>query len=107
MSNITENETWIDKLVDELIDAKKDASNFQVSSYQLNALIKIIINNTELDYSGDKLRITDERAILDFIRVIAEGWYNQRLKTLLETREAERKKLEEAKAKETEGKEEA
>ena len=107
MNNDTVNETWIDKLVDELVDAKKDASNFQVSSYQLNALMKIIINNTELDYSGDKLRITDERAILDFIRVIAEGWYNQRLKTLLEIREAELKKLADAKAKESKGKKEA
>ena len=107
MNNDTVKETWIDKLVDEFVDAKKDASNFQVSSYQLNALIKIIINNTELDYSGDKLRITDERAILDFIRVIAEGWYNQRLKTLLEIREAELKKLADAKAKESKGKKEA
>lgn len=90
----TVKETWIDKLVDELVDAKNDASNYQASSNQLNILIKLILNNTDLDYSGDKLRITDERAILDFVRVCAEGWYNQRLKTLLDQKEAERKRLE-------------
>ena len=107
MNNDTVNETWIDKLVDELIDAKKDASNFQVSNNQLNILLKIILNNTDLDYSGDKLRITDERAILEYTRVIAEGYYNQRLRTLLDQKEAERKRLADAKAKESKGKKEA
>ena len=90
----TVKETWIDKLIDELVDAKTDASNFQVSNNQLNILLKIILNNTDLDYSGDKLRITDERAILEYTRVVAEGYYNQRLRTLLEQKEAERKRLE-------------
>jgi hypothetical protein len=94
MDNSTVKEAWIDKLIDEFVDAKTDASNFQVSNYQLKTLLKIILNNTDLDYSGDKLRITDERAILEYTRVIAEGYYNQRVRTLLDKKEAERKRLE-------------
>ena len=107
MSNITENETWIDKLVDELVDTKDKVTDLNVKAIRLDVLAEIILNNTRLDYDGEGLRIENESAILEYLRVIRPSFYASKLKSLKDKREAEIQRLAEIKAKEAKGKEEA
>ena len=107
MNNDTVNETWIDKLVDELVDAKNEVSRLNVSFQQLCDFTRIILNNVRLDYSGEGLRIENDTAILEYLRVIYPSYYKARLDELKIEREAELKKLADAKAKESKGKKEA
>lgn len=103
----TVNETWIDKLVDELVDAKNEIANNVVDVNQLYTLIKLILNNASLGYSGENLRIENEISIFEYLKVIAPDSYYRKLNSLKDEREAEIKKLAEAKAKESKGKKEA
>ena len=92
MSNFTENETWINKLVNELIDTKDEIANQAVTSNQLYTLIDIIFNNTSLTYYGDSIKIESDNAILDYLMVIAPDAYEKRLKKLKAEREAKKAK---------------
>ena len=86
MSNFTENENWIDKLVDELIDAKDALIDCESKRGDLYTFTKIVLNNTELDYSGEKLRIDSDSAILEYLRAICPESYNNRLTDLKEAK---------------------
>lgn len=82
MDNSTVKETWIDKLVDELVDTKEEITGLTVDSAQLDALINIILNNSRLDYAGKSLTIDSERVILEYIKAIFPLRYAERLKAL-------------------------
>lgn len=101
MDNSTVKEAWIDKLVDELIDAKDTASRLELDSSQLDTLVKIILNNSRLDYDGESLRLDDERAIFAYLMVIYPETYNKRLGELKAAREKERALFEAANNAET------
>lgn len=103
----TVKENWIDKLVDELVDTKNEVASNVVDVNQLDTLIKLILNNASLGYSGENLRIENEISIFEYLKVIAPNSYYKKLNSLKDEREAEIKKLAEAKAKEAKGKEEA
>ena len=55
------------------MDGDKDATEF---------LIELILNNTGLNYDKDKLRMGDDTAILEAIKVLAKDKYESRLKEL-------------------------
>ena len=98
MDNSTVKEAWIDKLVDELIDAKDKASRLELDSSQLDTLIKIILNNSRLDYNGESLRIDNESAIFAYLMVIYPETYKRRLEELKAPRDKERALIEAANA---------
>lgn len=89
MSNFTENENWINKLVDEFVDAKNDLIEAEISCNQLNNLKEIIFNNAMLDYSGKELRISNESAILEYLRAIYPDSYDIALTRLKDAQKAE------------------
>lgn len=100
----TVNETWINKLVDELVDAKDERSSNAVEINQFYNLLKLIFNNARLGYCGEELRLENETAILEYLKVIDPTGYKARLDELKVEREAE---LAEAKAKAAKAKKEA
>lgn len=57
------------------MEGDKDATEF---------LIELILNNTGLNYDKDKLRMGDDTAILESIKVLAKDKYESRLKELQE-----------------------
>jgi hypothetical protein len=87
VENFTANETWINKLVDELVDAKDELISESIKSNDLYTLREIIFNNTRLAYGEDGLRIEGERAILEYLRAIYPDCYNKRLAVLKKERE--------------------
>ena len=93
MDNFTAKETWIDKLVDELVDAKNDLIEAETGCNQLYNLKEIIFNNVTLDYSGKSLRINNDDVILEYLRAIYPDSYDIALERLKEeaqkAREAE------------------
>lgn len=106
----TANETWINKLVDAVIDSKKDAARLRTTDDQFDILLKLILSNTDLDYLDKELTIKNDTAILEYIKIIAGGYYSKRLSDLQEAKGAERRRiaeLAEVTAKEAKGKEEA
>lgn len=90
MDNNTVKESWIDKLVDELIDAKDQVNSLTIDSSQLDTLVDIILNGSRLNYDGNGLRIDDESEILAYLRAICPETYKARLRELKEEREAAR-----------------
>lgn len=100
----TVNETWINKLVDELVDAKDERSSNAVEINQFYNLLKLIFNNARLGYGGEELRLENETAIFEYLRVIDPTGYETRLNDLKAEQEA---KLVEAKAKAAKVKKEA
>lgn len=89
MSNFTENENWIDKLIDDCVDTKTELAEAAVTSNQLYTLKEIILNNTRLDYSGNGLRIENESAILEYLRVIYPDSFDNTIVRLKAAQEAE------------------
>ena len=102
----TVNETWINKLVDEFVDSKGDVIRLSISSDQLDTLVTIILNNARLAYNGEGLRIENDTAILEYLRVIYPSYYESKLKSLKDEREAELVELQ-AKAEAEKAKKEA
>ena len=92
MSNFTENENWIDKVIDELVDAKNDLIDARITSNQLYTLKELVFNNAMLDYSGKELRISNDSVILEYLRAIYPDSYDIALTRL---KEAASKKTEE------------
>lgn len=99
----TVNETWIDKLIDELVDTKDEVSRLSIKEDKFESLLSLIFNNARLDYSGESLRLENDDAVFEYLRAIYPRYYKERLDELIE----ESKKLAEAKAKEAKGKKEA
>ena len=97
MDNNTVKENWIDKLIDELIEAKDEVNRLTVDSSQLDVLVGIILDGSRLNYDGNGLRIDDESGIFAYLRAIYPETYKARLRELKEEREAARA-LTEAKA---------
>lgn len=89
MSNFTENENWIDKLVDEVVDVTERNAELTVSEDRLNILIAIILNNSGLNYSKDELTINKESAVLEFVKAIAPASYLKRFNALTEIKTEE------------------
>ena len=101
MSNLlTEKETWIDKLIDELVDTKDTVADNAVELDQFYTLVKLIFNNARLNYSGESLRIENEDAIFEYLKVIEPDTYYSKLKALKVERDAE-PKIEASKAQES------
>lgn len=89
MDNSTANETWIDKVIDELVDTKDDLIDARITSNQLYTLKEIVFNNVSLDYYGNGLRITNDSAILEYLRAIYPDSYDIALTRLKEAHKAE------------------
>lgn len=109
MDNNTVKETWIDKLVDELVDAKNDVSNVNSDYAYVSAakrelekanakLIDTILDNTRLDYDGKELRIDSDTALIYLLKLEYPDEYGVRLEELKTTRAAEIKASAEAAA---------
>ena len=49
---------------------------------QLTILKTILFNNTELNWSGEELKIGDSRAIMEYLRAIDKDRYNKRFEHL-------------------------
>lgn len=82
MSNLTENETWIDKLVDELVDTKNEVARQVVDVNQLYTIIKIIFNNARLDYEEKGLRLENDTAIFEYLKAIDPDSYIKTFESL-------------------------
>lgn len=93
MDNSTVKETWIDKLIDELVDAKdtqasllKDytyASSERRELEKANTrLIDTILDNTRLDYDGKELRIDSDTALIYLLKLEYPDEYRERLDEL-------------------------
>lgn len=102
----TVKETWIDKLVDELVNTKDEISELRIKAAKFDVLVSMILNNARLDYSGESLRIGNEDAILEYLKVLYPSYCESKLNSLKVEREAEIEERE-AKAKEAKGKKEA
>ncbi len=107
MDNNTVKETWIDKLVDELVDAKNDVSRLESDLAYSRAekreldkantrLIDTILDNTRLDYDGKELRIDSDTALIYLLKIEYPDEYRERLEEL-KSRD-DRKTFTEAKA---------
>lgn len=89
----TVNETWIDKLVDELVDAKDDISKLERElAYSRDKkeelekanirLVDTILDNTCLGYDSKELRINSDTAIIYLLKLLYPDEYSERLKEL-------------------------
>lgn len=76
--------------MNEILDAFITASHF-------DTLIAIILNSTRLDYSKQRLTLSDDRAIIGYIEAIQPEFCNLRFKTLHEIWQQEKKELEQFK----------
>ena len=79
---ITVNDNWIDKLVDELVNTKNEESVLIITNNQLKTLIDLIYNNSRLDYTGDALTFKNESVIFEYIRAIDPVKYDAIIKSL-------------------------
>lgn len=50
----------------------------------LDALVHLIIDNAELNYKGDDLRISNETSILQFVKYLYPNTYLDKIKELQE-----------------------
>lgn len=102
-------ETWIDKLVDELVDAKNEITTltdaracYRAEKRTLekakNTLIDTVLENTRLDYDGNELRIDSDTALIYLLKIEYPDEYRERLEELKTTRAAEIKASAEAAA---------
>lgn len=73
--------------------SKKENEDININNYgfilnlydehnQLTILKAILFNNTELNWSGEELKIGDSRAIMEYLRVIDKERYNKRFENL-------------------------
>lgn len=85
------NENWINKLVDEFIDAKEAEKLRAVDTRILTLLTDMILDESALSYSSDnELRISGSgEAILAFIKAYDYDSYISRVKELQGERETE------------------
>lgn len=82
INEITANDNWIDKLVDELVNTKNEESILIITNNQLKTLIDMIYNNSRLDYSGDSLTLKNESVIFEYLRAIDPVRYEDIIKSL-------------------------
>ena len=54
------------------------------NKYYLDLLIDLIINNAKMDYLDRDLRIDDDRAIIQVVKIIAKTKYEKKLSELKE-----------------------
>ena len=90
MDNSTVKETWIDKLVDELVDAKDAVSELSSDKDLLDTMVRIILNCSDLDYGNKDLRLSTERAILVYVKAIYPESYAARIKERKAERDADK-----------------
>lgn len=95
MDNNTVKETWIDKLIDELIDTKGDVRDLERDYTRLRSekgelekanikLVDTILDNTCLNYDGEELRIKSDTEIIYLLKLLYPDEYSERLKELKE-----------------------
>lgn len=101
----TVNETWIDKLIDELVATKGDVRDLERDYTSLKSenrelekanirFVDTILDNTRLDYDGEELRINSDTAIIYLLKLEYPDEYKERLKELKEELEAKLAKAE-------------
>ena len=73
--------------------SKKENEDININNYgfilnlydehnQLTILKTILFNNTELNWSGEELKIGDSRAIMEYLKAIDKDRYNKRFEHL-------------------------
>lgn len=53
-----------------------------IDKSNLDVLVHLIIDNAELNYSGEDLRITNQETVLQFIKYLYSNTYKDRLEEL-------------------------
>lgn len=53
-----------------------------IDKNNLDALVHLIIDNAELNYTGENLRITNESTIIQFIKYLYPNTYKDKLEEL-------------------------
>lgn len=105
MSNFTEKETWINKLVDEVVDTKNEITDLKIEQCKSENLLALIFDNLRLNYTGDGLALDNVHVVLGYIKAVYTYEYMATFNRLKGDREAEIAKLKADK--EAKGKEEA
>ena len=90
MDNVTVKEDWIDKLIDDYVDTKNDLIEAEISCNQLYTLKELIFNNTAIDYTGNGLRIANDNAIIEYLRVVYPDSFDIALERAICKAQAER-----------------
>ena len=73
--------------------SKKEIEDININNYgfilnlydehnQLTILKTILFNNSELNWSGEELKIGDSRAIMEYLKAIDKDRYNKRFEHL-------------------------
>ena len=60
----------------------KGVIELAIDKINLDTLVHLIIDNAELNYSKDELRITNETTLLQFIKYIYPNTYKNKLEVL-------------------------
>ena len=89
----TVKESWIDKLVDELVDTKNEVVKAKLDTQETEVLVVMILNNAVLNYSGN-LRLENDSAIFEYLKAIRPETCKSVIDRLKAEQEAERKRLE-------------
>jgi hypothetical protein len=82
MDNSKANEAWIDKLVDELVDAKDEVSRLAFYKDSFDTMVRIILNSSRLDYYCKDLTLDSEKTIIEYVKAIYPSSYAARIKEL-------------------------
>lgn len=53
-----------------------------IDKSNLEALVHLIVDNAELNYNGDDLRITNQETVLQFIKYLYPNTYKDKLEEL-------------------------
>lgn len=69
----------------ELKDMKEMAELF-IDRTNLDTLVNLIVDNADLNYTGERLRITNEETIVQFIKCIYPNTYQDKLRQLKENK---------------------
>ena len=85
--------TWIDKLVDELVDTKNENTDLKIEQCKSENLIALIFDNLRLNYAGDGMTLDNVHVVLGYIKAVYTYEYMARFKELKADREAEIAKL--------------
>lgn len=90
---IMENLQFVNKLVDELVEANNYIKVNEMATDRLDTLINLILNSSKIGHGDfNRLRIEDETPMFQFIKACYPSRYESRLYELIADRENKLKK---------------
>lgn len=60
----------------------KEMKDLFIDKNNLEALVHLIVDNAELNYNGEDLRITNQETVLQFIKYLYPNTYKDKLEEL-------------------------